>query len=139
MSILGKAKTFFEKVGTEIEKLFGGKASLEQKIQSVIAFTAPLVNTIVTLADPSIAPQVSKAVTVVQSDLATISTVVQGSTVVPGSTGAQTAITALNSIKTNLNDLLTEAGVKNTAKFAQISAAANLVIGEVEAILANMA
>lgn len=138
MSFLGGFKSFFEKVGAELEKLFGGTASIEQRIQSVITYVAPLVNTIVTLADPAVAPIVAKIIATVQADLAAVSTVVQEGTAAAGSTGAQTATTALNSIKANLGTLLTDSGVKNAANFAKISAAANLIIGEIEAVLSEL-
>jgi hypothetical protein len=137
MSFLGSFKTFFEKVGAEIEKLFG-KAGLEQKIQAVITYAAPIVETIVTLADPPIAPLVNSVISIVQADLATVSAVVQGATPTPGSTTSQTITTALNSIKSNLSGLLTDAGVKNSTNFSKISAAVNLIIGEVDAVLTNL-
>ena len=139
MSILSGFKSFFEKAGAELEKLFGGKASFEQKVQSVIAYVAPLVNTIVALADPAISPIVNGVISTVQSDLATISTVVTQGTAPAGSPAAQTATTALNSIKSNLSGLLTDVGVKNSASFTKIEAIANTIIGEIEAILGSMA
>lgn len=139
MSIGSSLKSFFSKVGQEIEKLFGGKASVEQKVQAVITYIAPLVNTIVTLADPAIAPLVSGVISTVQADLATVSTIVQAGTAVPGSTGSQSIITALTSVKNNFATLLADAGVKNSANFSKISAAANLIIGETEAVVSELA
>jgi hypothetical protein len=138
MGILSSAKSVFEKVGAEIEKLFGGSASVEQKVQATITFVAPLVNTVVVLADPAIAPTVAKVISTVQADLALVSTVVQGATPAPGSSAATTATTALNSVKTNLSELLTDSGVKNSANFSKISAAVNLIIAEVEAVLSGL-
>jgi len=138
MGILSSAKSVFEKAGAEIEKLFGGSASVEQKVQATITFVAPLVNTVVVLADPAIAPTVAKVISTVQADLALVSTVVQGATPAPGSSAATTATTALNSVKTNLSELLTDSGVKNSANFSKISAAVNLIIAEVEAVLSGL-
>lgn len=138
MSFFAGFKSFFDKVGNEIEKLFGGKASLEQKIQATITYVAPVLNTIVGLADPAVEPLVSKVISTVQSDLATVSTVVQGATVAPGSTDEQRLVAALNSIRTNLSGMLTAAEVKNTSKFNEIEAATNLVIGEVEAAAGSL-
>ena len=138
MGILSSAKSVFEKIGAEIEKLFGGTASVEQKVQAAITFVAPLVNTVVVLADPAIAPTVAKVISTVQADLALVSTVVQEATPVPGSSAATTATTSLNSVKTNLSELLTDSGVKNSANFTKISAAVNLIVGEVEAVLAGL-
>jgi hypothetical protein len=138
MALLSSLKTFFEKVGAEIEKLFGGPTSLAQQVQAVITYVAPLVNTIVVLADPAIAPLVAGVIAIVQADLATVSVVVQGATPTPGSTVAQTLTTALGSIKNNLSGLLTDAGVKNSANFAKISSIASLVMAEADAILAKL-
>ena len=49
MSFLGSFKTFFDKVGSVLKKLFGS-ASFEQTVQSVITYAAPLLETIVGLA-----------------------------------------------------------------------------------------
>lgn len=130
--------SFFSKVEAELKKLFGS-TTVEQKIQSVISYVAPIVNTIISLADPAIAPFVAGVISTVQSDLATVSVVVQGAAVSAGSTAAQTVTSALNSVKANLAGLLASAEIKNSAKVSQITAATNLVIGEVDAALAGLA
>ena len=73
MSFLGSFKTFFDKVGSVLKKLFGS-ASFEQTVQSVITYAAPLLETIVGLAAGSpAATAVAAVVSTVQSDLATVS------------------------------------------------------------------
>lgn len=137
MSIWSKFGSFFEAVGTEIEKLFGA-SSLEQKAQAVISYVAPVVNTIVGLLDPAVAPLVAGVISAVQSDLATISVVVQSATAAPGSTAAQTIKTAITGVNTNLNGILQMAEVKNSAKIAQITSAVTLISGELNALLTNL-
>jgi hypothetical protein len=132
-------KTFFSKVWDEMEKLFTNGATYEKAIQSVITYAAPIVETIVGLAagGPA-AALVTRVISTVQSDMATVSVVVQQGTVAPGSTAATTCEAALNSIKTNLTSLLTAAEVKNSAKAADITNAVNLIVGEVDAALSGL-
>jgi len=138
MSFLGSFKTFFEKVGAELKKLFGS-TNWEKTAASVVTYVAPLVETIVQLSAGSAAEAlVAGVVSTVQSDLATLSAVVSGATSESSATDLQTAANVLNSIKANLSSLLQAAEVKNAAKSSQIQAAATLVINEVEAILANI-
>lgn len=137
MKFLSKFKTFFDKVGAVLEKFFGS-SGLEQKIEATITYIAPLVNTIVKLVDPALAPEVAAAITLIQADLATASTVVQEGTVAPGSTAEQTVTTALTSVQTNLTTIITDAGVKNSASFTEIDAAGNLILGELQAMLAAL-
>lgn len=131
-------KTFFEKVGHEIKQLFG-KTTLEQEIQATINYGAPVLLTVLSFADPAAEPAVAKVVKIIQADLATISTVVQGAEVAPGSTAAQTVETALSSVVTNLSGLLQVAEVKNSAKSAEITSAVNLLSDEFNAVLVKLA
>ena len=139
MSFWGSFKTFFEKVGAELEKLFGAGSKIEQQIQAVVTYVAPIVSGIISFADPAIAPLVNKVIAIVQADLATLSTVAQDTTITAGSTAAATAVSVLTSIKTNLSGLLQMAEVKNSAKISQITSAVNTVVAEVQAILTSLA
>jgi hypothetical protein len=138
MSFFGKFASFFEAVGKELEKLFGG-GSFAQKVQAVITYVAPVVETIVQLAGGTAAATlVTNIINMIKSDLATVSTVVQGATVAAGTPAASAISTALASIETNLSSLLTAAEVKNSTNFKNIETAVNLVLGEVQALLANL-
>jgi hypothetical protein len=130
-------KTVFEKIGSDFEGIFKGlfSASFESKALAAISYTAPFLEGIVAIADPAIAPLVTAVVNGVTADLNTVKTVVQQGTVAPGSSEATQITAALNSVKTNLSGLLAEAGVKNSTKVAQITAAVGLVNGEVDAVL----
>src|SRR5277367_4466590 len=126
--------TFFEKVGGWLKKLFTN-TTVEHKILAVISYVAPLVEGIIAFADPAASPIVNRIITLVQSDLATVTAVVDGAKVTAGTPAAATVIQALTSVQANLGTLLTDADVKNSAKFQQIEASANVIIGEVEAAL----
>jgi hypothetical protein len=130
-------KTFFEKVGQEIKKLFGS-STFEQEVQSTITYAAPLVEGILAIADPEIEPIVAGVLNTVKSDLATVSTVVQSAKVAPGSSAAKTISAALTSINSNLSGLLKVAEVKNSTKIAEITAAVNTLTGETNALLSNL-
>lgn len=130
-------KTFFSSVEAELKKLFIS-TSWEQKVQSTILYVAPILETIVSLVDPIAAPAVASVVRTIQSDLATVSTVVQNAQVQPGTTAMATVSSALSSISTNLQSLLTAAEVKNSAKAAQITATVTLLSGEVQAMISNL-
>lgn len=132
-------KTFFEKFGSELKKLFGSTATWEQTARSVITYVAPILETIIGLAAGGPAEAaVSGVVNSIQADLATISAVVQGAAVTPRSPTAVTVKTALESIKANLGSLLADADIKNSTKVTEITAAVNGISGEVEALLANL-
>ena len=134
-------KSFFESVGSEIEKLFKSvvSSSWEQKASATIKYVAPLVETIVQLAaGTAAAAAVTGVINQVQADLATVSVVVQGGKVAAGTSAAATVQAALTSVNTNMAALLADADVKNSAKAADIEATTNLITGEVSAILSNL-
>jgi len=138
MSLWGSFKSFAEKLGAELQKLFG-KAGMEQVVQGVITYVAPILETITQLAGGSGAEAiVANIIKAVQADLATVSALVQGGTVAAGSTTAAAITTALNSVKTNLSSLLQDASIKNSGKVSAITTAANLIISEVEALLGQI-
>lgn len=128
---------FFDKIGHDVKLVFQDAFSLtfEQKVLSTIAYTEPFVNGIVSLADPQILPVVEKVEAAVVGDLTTLKNLAQAGKVAPGSTAAQQVVAALGSIKSNLSALLADTGVKNSSKVTQITAAVNLINGEVDAIL----
>lgn len=134
--------TFAEKLGSVIKRLFKatiGSSNFTKTVQGTITYVAPILETILTLVDPAIAAVVEKVIGIVQADLATVSTVVQHATVAPGTPGAVAIETALTSVKDNLSSLLDVAEIKNSAKITQITAAVNLIVGETDALLSQMA
>jgi hypothetical protein len=126
--------TFFEKIGHDLKEIFTS-TTWEQKTLAAIAYSEPFLVGMLDLVDPTIAPLVSSVLAAVTSDLGTVKNVVSQGTVAPGSSAATEVVSALNSVKSNLSSLLTDADVKNSANVAKITAAVNLVNGEVDAIL----
>ena len=131
--------SFFSKAYAEIKKLFGKEPQVAQVVRSVITYVGPIAETIIALAAGGPAGAIATTViNAVESDLATVSVVIQQGTPAPGSTSEASVIAALNSVKANLSTLLADADVKNAAKASEITTAANLILGEVEAALTNL-
>lgn len=134
MSFWSGVKTFFEKVGSEIEKAFGS-STVEQKAQGAIALIGAAVVTITGLAGgPAASAAVSGIIKQIQTWYGTISSVVQAGTPAPGSTPATLLSMATASLKSNVAALLTAADVKNSTKFTDIQNEADTIINEIQAI-----
>lgn len=128
-------KKFWDKVEAAFKKLFGS-TSWEKTLASVITYAAPIVQLLVTMAaGPAAGTIVGTVANAAKNDLATISAVVTDATSVPGASETTVVVNALNSLKTNLGSLLTDAGVKNSAESTTITNYANVLIGEVDAAL----
>jgi len=130
--------TFFHRVEAVLKKLFTN-TTWEHTAQATISYVAPIVETILSLTvGTGVEKVVENIISIVQSDLATVSAVVQGAQVTPGSTIATTVTTALESVKTNLAGILQLAEVKSSASVAKVESTVNLIVQEVEALLANL-
>lgn len=130
--------SFFHRVGAAFKKLFGN-STWEKTAQSTITFVAPLLETIVQLAAGSGAEQaVAKVVGTVQSDLATLLAVIDEANASTDPHTAAVVATALGSVKDNLSCLLNIAEIKNSGKITQVTAAVNLIVGEVDAMLGSL-
>lgn len=134
MSFFGGVESFFKAVGHTIEKLFG-KAGLAQTLSATITYVAPILNTILALADPAVAPLVAHIISIIQADLATVQTVIQQGTPAPGSPAEAAIKAALASVNENLASLLAMSAVKNSTKVSQITAAVGLITQETNAAL----
>jgi hypothetical protein len=131
-------KKFWSRVEAAFKKLFGS-TTWEKTASATISFVAPLLETIVGLAAGGPAATiVANIVATVQSDLATVSAVVTGATQTPPANEIQACLNALGSIKANFAALLAAAEVKNSAEATKITAVANTIIGEIDAILENL-
>ena len=131
--------SFFEKIGSEIEKLFKETPTWAQKALQAVAYLAPLVQTIATLAGgAAVGTEVGSILSQIKGAVATVSAVAQAGTPAAGSTTIQTVTTALNSINTNMAALLASADIKNNAKVTDIEATTNLITGEVDALLTGL-
>jgi hypothetical protein len=132
-------KSFFHKIGSEIEKWFGS-ATTEQKIMGSMNIVGPFLQTIVTLAGGAKAgAEVSSVLSQIKADFGTVSAIVQQGTAAAGTPLAQSLTTAASSIQANLGAVLTDAGIKNSQHFTTIQTTSNLVIQELEAIVGEFA
>lgn len=129
--------TFFSRVKMVAKKLFGS-TTWERTVQSTVTYVAPLLETVVSLTAGSGAEQaVARVISVVQADLATLATVVDAAHSSDPHAGA-VAAAALGSVRDNIGSLLDMAAIKNSGKAADIAVAVNLIVGEVDAMLAAM-
>jgi hypothetical protein len=127
-------KSFFSKVKATLEKWFGA-ANLEQTASATLSVIAPLITTILTLTvGTPVAAAVGGVISQVQADLAAAHTVLTTA----GSTGKVTVTSLLAAVQTNLKTLLADADVKNSVVFNEVSTAANLIISELEAVIAAL-
>ena len=133
-------KTFFEKIGTDIKDVFKDLFSVtwEKKVLGVVAYSAPFLEGILAIADPAIAPLVTKIINTITGALNTVQTIAAQGAVVPGSSDAVAIATALGAVKSNMAALLADADIKNSVHAAEITSAGNLVIGEVDAVLGEV-
>ena len=131
-------KKFWERVEAAFKKLFGS-TTWEKTASAVLSYVAPLLETLVGLTAGGPAETlVAGVVSTVQKDLATIEAVVGDATATPPANELAAATEALTSIKTNLGSILTAAEVTNSAEASKITAVVNTIIGEIEAMLANV-
>jgi hypothetical protein len=122
--------SFFSHVGSFFKKLFGSEASLARTATVSIAVIAPLLETAlaVTVGEPA-AAAVQAGVTIIQNDLAAASATISQAGPNP------TAISFLNSAKTNMQQLLTAAEIKDPQKLATFTTTGQTIISELEAII----
>lgn len=131
--------SFFASVKSFFHKLFGSLPSWEKSASSTLTLLAPLTEELLALvAGEPAAAEATSIIAEVQKDMATIAAVTSGAAGAPSASSYQTATTALNSIKSNLSGLLTAGHVKNPETLAKVTGVANTIIGEVEAILAEI-
>lgn len=125
-------KTFFEHIGEWLHEHLGSAASFEHTAATAINVAKPLLNSLLVLtAGEPIAAKVAGVVNQVSTDLENTSAILNGA-----AAGGLTLTSILTGVQTNLGTLLADADVKNSTKVAQIEGVANMIIGEVQAILA---
>lgn len=129
--------TFFEKIVDAFESIFGSN-NWEKTASTTLNVVGPLIESIVTLTDNEAdADEIAQVISTVQTDLTTISNLISSLGNVADSTSTIAEIvTILNAIKTNLAALLTAGQIKNPATLTQVESIVNMVINEIEAILA---
>lgn len=121
--------TEFEKVKAWFSKVFKKLPAWNVIALSALNTAAPLVETIVDLADPAVGAVITPIVTAIQADFGTVASLVSSA----NTTNLTTFIAA---IKTNLGTLLTEAHITDTTSVAKAEAAFTDITSELEAILA---
>jgi hypothetical protein len=124
--------SFFKDIEAIFKKVFGS-TNWEQTAETTITVAAPMLETIVALAagGPA-AAAVTGVVKQVQNDLAATTMLLRSAS---GPTVKQKISNLITGINANLQTLLADADVKNSAKAAEITAAVNGISGELQAIL----
>ena len=135
MSILTSFQSFAKKFEAEFVKLFKKAPSFEQSAQAVIAVAGPALEIVLGAVDPAALPVVVPIISVVQKDMAIISTVTNAAIAPAGSSAVQSVETAINGVKSNLSGLLQLAEVKNSAKASQINSEVTAILNEADVLL----
>jgi hypothetical protein len=121
--------SFFARVKAELKRLFVHAPSWEASAAATLTYLAPMVETVVTLTDPAVAPMVSAIIQRVQSAMAAAAVVMKDAGPTP------TLVTYLNAVNSDLAQVMSAAQVKDSATRAKITALVSTVTGEVNAIL----
>ncbi len=121
--------SFFGKVKLELTKLFAHAPSWEASAAATLTYVAPMVETILTLADPAVAPVVDATIAKVQAAMAAASVVIKAAGPTP------TLVKYLNAINDDLAMVEEASGVKDPETAAKLTALVAGVTAEVNAIL----
>lgn len=130
MSFFSNLATDFEKIENIFVSFFKKEPSWALVAETDLAFIAPVINTIVTLnAGAAVDAQVQEVIADIQKDLVLATKFVQAED------SSSNLTDVLNTLKSNLNGLLTLAGIKSNPEFNKISAYVSGIIAELEAII----
>jgi hypothetical protein len=129
-NFITNVENHFEDITNIFIKFFKQVPIWTTTASTTLAFIAPVLETIVAI-DGSVAldNKVVNVIKLIQSDL------VLAAKFVNAVDSSKNLVDVLESIKTNVGDLLTIAAVKNSAHFAQYENYAKAIIGEIEAII----
>lgn len=134
MSFFSAIDNFFKKIDADLAKALGEAQTWAPRIASDIALITPILTGVLTLVEGApVATLVNGVITQVLSDVSAVNAV---ATTAGGSQA--TALSLLNSIKTNLSTLLSSADVKNSTLTAKLTDAITSVITEVDAMVAAL-
>ena len=125
--------SFFGRVKAELKKLFAHAPGWEASAAATLTYVAPMIEVMVTLADPAAAPAVDAVIEKVQSAMAAAAVVIKAAGPTP------TLVTYLNAINNDLTQVEGVAGIKDAATAARLTALVTTVTEEVNAILAEVA
>ncbi len=125
--------SFFSKVKAELKKLFLHAPGWEASAAATLTYVAPLVETVVALADPEAAPLVTSLIQKVQSAMAAAAVVVKDAGPAP------TLVTYLNAINNDLAQVEAVAQIKDPGTAQKLTATITTITAEVNAILQAVA
>lgn len=132
-SAQGSLTSFYERVKAELKRLFTHVPGWEASAAATLTYVAPMVETVVTLVDPEVAPAVNGLIAKVQSAMAAAAVVIKAAGPAP------TLMTYLNAVNSNLAQVEQAAGVKDPATAEKLNAVLQTITGEVNAILGELA
>ncbi|MGB2633212.1 MAG: hypothetical protein WAM58_04680 [Candidatus Acidiferrum sp.] len=139
MSFLGSIEGFFGKVGKEFVTIFKKAPTFEQEAQTFVAIAAPATEAVLAFTDPAALPVVTPIIGVIQSKLATLSTITKNTVIPPGGSSVATDVqTILTDIESNASSVLQLASVKNSAKVSDITAEVNGIVGAVQTLATSL-
>ena len=124
--------SFFAKVKAELRKLFTHAPGWEASAAATLTYVAPMVETLVALVDPGVAPVVNGLIAKAQSAMAAAAVVIKDAGPTP------TLVTYLRAIQSDLAQVESAAGVKDPATAAKLTAMVGTITGEMEAILGEV-
>ena len=131
-TIITDIKTWAAKFEAEFKKLFANAPSWLTIVSGVLTYAGPIVTTLVTLVGGAPAGSATAAIlAVIQKDIAVAQTAIAAA-------DATTNVPALlASLQANLPALIAAAKVENVATVADIEKYANLLIPEIDALIAS--
>jgi hypothetical protein len=126
-------KTIFESIESDFAKLFSKAPTVLQVVETDIAVVAPVVETIIALTgNEAAAAAITVVVNQVEVDLTTALTVIKTSGSSPNVKSVLQAVVA------NLGSILSAGDIKDAATLAKVEAAVNLVVSELNVVIAKL-
>ena len=127
-----QGRSFFSKVKAELQDLFAHTPGWEASASATLKYVAQMLETIITLADPTAAPKVNEAISRVQAAMAAASVVIKEAGPKP------TLIKYLQAINNNAAELESASGVKDPQTTLKLNAVLGTITHEVNAILSEV-
>jgi hypothetical protein len=130
--------SWFKKVENFFATVLKKSPTFLQRTETFLPYVAGVLQTILAFADPALSLAIGPFISKFESDLGTISAVIQDGTPAAGSSAVTTLETALNSLKTNAASVLGLAEVKTSASQEKITAELNALVETTDALLGNL-
>ena len=121
--------SFFNKVKTELKTLFTHTPNWEVSASATLTYVAPMVESIVTLVDPTAAPTLNASIARVQAAMAAASVVIKEAGPQP------TLAKYLHAILDDAGELANVSGIKDPQTLLRLASVVNTITAEVNAIL----